>query len=87
MQRELAEYRQKIDSNNQENETLKSKMNKLAGENVSLSEEVKGAQESLRLSSQQNSKMTKELNDYKERINVNNQESETYRIKIQKLMT
>jgi len=47
---------------------------------------VRTAQENLRLSANQISKLNSELNDYKNRVSVNNQESETYKLKIQKLM-
>ena len=56
-------------------------------ENQFLGEEVRTAQENLRLSANQISKLNSELNDYKNRVSVNNQESETYKLKIQKLMT
>lgn len=46
---------------------------------------MKNAQESLRLSSATQAKLNKELNEYKSRITQNNAESETYKIKIQKL--
>jgi chromosome segregation ATPase len=85
MAKELNEYRLRIDQNNQENDLLKGKMNKLVGENSSLGEEVKNAQESLRLSSATQAKLARELNEYKQKIVDNNQESETYRIKLQKL--
>lgn len=55
-------------------------------ENQFLGEEVRTAQENLRLSANQISKLNSELNDYKNRVSVNNQESETYKLKIQKLM-
>lgn len=61
-------------------------MNKILAENANLGEEVKSAQESLRLSSATQAKLARELNEYKSKITENNQESETYRIKIQKLM-
>ena len=41
----------------------------------------------MRLSSANQNKLTKELNDYKMRIGDNNKESETYKIKIQKLLS
>lgn len=44
---------------------------------------MRNAQENLRLSANQISKLNNELNDYKSR---NNQESETYKMKLQKLM-
>lgn len=37
MQREINEYKQRIEQNNQENENLKNKINKLSQENTSLS--------------------------------------------------
>jgi hypothetical protein len=83
----LNEYKQRIISNDQENNGLKSKIQKLLSENTSLGEEVRGAQENLRLSSAQQSKLNAELNEYKSKITANNQESETYRLKIQKLMS
>jgi len=51
-----------------------------------LGEEVRNAQENLRLSANQISKLNSELNDYKGKLASNNQESETYRQKLQKLM-
>lgn len=86
MIKEINDYRQRIEQNNQENEAMKLKMNKILAENANLGEEVKVAQESLRLSSATQAKLARELNEYKSKISENNQESETYRIKIQKLM-
>ena len=43
--------------NDRENEQLKNKINKLASENVGLGEEVKAAQESIRLSSATQAKL------------------------------
>lgn len=54
-------------------------------ENSSLNDEVRNVQETLRLSSATQSKLNAELNQYREQIAVNNKESETYRLKIQKL--
>lgn len=45
------------------------------------------AQESLRLSSATQNKLARELSEYRERISVNNSESETYKQRIQKLMS
>jgi FtsZ-binding cell division protein ZapB len=86
MVKDINEYKQRIEQNNQENETLKQKINKLVSENASLGEEARNAQESLRLSSATQAKLQRELNEYKSKITDNNAESETYRIKIQKLM-
>lgn len=85
--RELSEYKQRIDQNNQENDMLKQKIQKMSGENVSLNEEVRNAQENLRLSANTQARLNKELQEYKMRIDANNQESDTYRIRIQKLMS
>lgn len=86
MIRDINEYKQKIEQNTQENEALKQKINKLVSENASLGDEARTAQESLRLSSATQAKLQRELNEYKSKITENNAESETYRIKIQKLM-
>lgn len=86
MIKEINDYKQRIEQNNAENEAMKLKMNKILAENANLGEEVKTAQESLRLSSATQAKLARELNEYKTKISENNQESETYRIKIQKLM-
>jgi uncharacterized coiled-coil DUF342 family protein len=48
---------------------------------------VRNAQENLRLSANQQQKLVKEINDFKNQISMNNQESDTYRQKMQKLMT
>ncbi len=62
-------------------------MQKLMSENSSLGDEVRNAQETLRLSSATQAKLNNELNQYREQIAANNKESETYRIKIQKLIS
>lgn len=87
LMRELNEYKQRIDQNNLENENLKGKIQKLSGENVSLGEEVRTAQENLRLSANTQARLNKELQEYKMRIDMNNQESDTYKQKIQKLLS
>lgn len=84
---ELTDYKQRIDQNNQENSTLKNKIQKLMSENSSLSGEVGNAQEALRLSSATQAKLQRELQDLRGHIDSNNQDSETYRIKIQKLVS
>mgnify|MGYP001000009830 FL=1 len=62
-------------------------MQKLMSENSSLGDEVRNAQETLRLSSATQAKLNNELSQYREQIAANNKESETYRIKIQKLIS
>ena len=61
-------------------------MQNLIKENQSLGEEVRNAQENLRLSANQISKLNGELNDYRVRIEANNSESETYKQRINKLL-
>ena len=61
-------------------------MQNLIQENQHLGEEVRNAQENLRLSANQISKLNNELGEYKSRLTANNQESETYKQKLQKLL-
>ena len=60
-------------------------MQSIIQENQHLTEEVRNAQENLRLSANQISKLNNEVNEYKNRLDSNVEESETYRKKIQKL--
>ena len=50
-----------------------------------MEDEVRTAQENLRLSANQNQKIMRELQDYKARIEQNNQENELLKQKIGKL--
>lgn len=84
---ELDEYRSKITTNDQENNNLKMKIQKLLSENTSLGDEVRGAQENLRLSAATQAKLKAELDQFRNQISQNNQESETYKQKIQKLLS
>jgi len=59
---ELSEYKARIAANDQENNMLKQKMNNLIKDNQNLDEEVRNAQENLRLSANQMKKLTTELN-------------------------
>jgi len=72
---ELNDYKMRIQGNNQENEQLKGRIQMLMGENTSLGDEVRTAQENVRLSANQMQKMNMEINEYKTRITSNNQES------------
>ncbi len=56
------------------------------GENKGLEGEMREVQENLRLSAQQNQKIMREMNDYKDRMSTNDQESEALKKKIQKLL-
>ena len=58
---ELDQFRNTINQNNQESETYKQKIQKLLNENNSLGEEIRGAQENLRLSANTVSKLNNEL--------------------------
>ena len=66
---------------------LKMKIQKITGENVSLGEEVREAQENLRLSANTQAKLNKQLNEYKARIDANDRESDTYKQRMQKLLS
>ena len=57
--KELNEYKKRIEENNRENDSLKQKIQKLSSENTNLNEEMKDAQESLRLSAGQQQKLNK----------------------------
>jgi hypothetical protein len=49
--------------------------------------EMQTAEENLRLSTGQISKLNNELNEYKNQISTNNKDSEMFRLKIQKLLS
>lgn len=55
--------------------SLQDKISKLVHENTSMDDEVRNAQENLRLSANQNQKLMRELNEYKQRIEQNNMEN------------
>jgi hypothetical protein len=63
------------------------KIQKLLSENSSLGEEVRGAQENLILSAVTQSKLKAELDQFRNDMTMSNQESETYKMKIQKLLS
>lgn len=83
---ELNECKARIEQNNMESEGIRKKMQNILQENQHLGEEVRAAQENLRLSANQIAKLNGELNDHRGRLAANNQESETYKQKIQKLL-
>ena len=58
---ELNEYKNRITANNQESETYRQRIQKLVSENTSLGDEVRNAQENLRLSEGQMSKLQNEF--------------------------
>jgi uncharacterized protein YoaH (UPF0181 family) len=63
---------------------FKQRIQKLLSENTNLGEEVRTSQENLRLSAAQTTKLNNDLNEFR---NIFGQESETYKQKIQKLMS
>ena len=84
--RELNEYRDRLSSNDQEAEMLKKKIQKLLQENAGLGEEVRNAQENIRLSNAQQSKALQELNEYKGRIDQIDSENDMIKRKMQQIM-
>ena len=84
---QLQEYERRIHENESENDGIRRKMQNLVKENQALGEEVRNAQENLRLSANQISKLNSELNDYRVKIESNNSESESYKQRIHKLMS
>ena len=65
---------------------MKKKIQKLLQENTGLADEVRDAQENVRLSNAQQSKAFQELQEYKRRIEQNDIESENFRKKMQGLV-
>lgn len=65
--------------------TLQEKITRLVSENTEFEGEMRSAQENLRLSANQNRKIMLELEEYKQRIDQNNQENSILKQKIQKL--
>jgi regulator of replication initiation timing len=76
----------RIQSNDQESNNLKMKIQKLLSENASLGDEARNAQENLRLSSATMAKLKAELDDYKNKINLNDDENNKIKMKMQKLL-
>ena len=61
MNREVNDYKNQIAENNRETETYRQKIKKLTSENTMLGDEVRTAQDNLRLSASQMSKLNNEL--------------------------
>jgi len=76
-----------IDGMNKTIGSLQEKIKKLVHENTEIDSEVRNAQENLRLSANQNQKLVQELNDYKNKIAANDQESNLLRQKMSKLIS
>lgn len=75
-----------IDAMNKTIGSLQEKITRLVSENTSINDEVRNAQENLRLSANQNAKIVAELNEYKSRIAANDQENNLIKQKINNLM-
>ena len=71
----------------QECERLNVLVEKRNAEIRALGGDVQEAQEAVRLSAQQTSKLSLELNDFRQRYDMSSQESETYKQRIQKLLS
>ena len=65
--------------------SLQDKISRLVNENTSIEDEMRQAQENLRLSANQNQKMMRQINDYKRKIEQNNTENENLKNRINKL--
>ncbi len=63
---------QEISDMNQSIGSLQSKITRLVNENTSMEDEMRQAQENLRLSANQNQKMMKDISEYKKLIDQNN---------------
>ena len=84
---DLQEYKRRIEQNDQESQQFKQKIQKLLGENSSLGEEVRGAQENMRLSAATMTKLKAELDDYRNKITTNDQENNSLKMKMQKILS
>lgn len=65
--------------------SLQEKITRLVNENTEAEGEIRNAQENIRLSANQNRKIMIELEQYKQKIDQNNQENTVLKQKIQKL--
>ena len=65
---------------------MKKKIQKLLQENTGLADEVRDAQENVRLSNAQQSKAFQELQEYKRRIEQNDNDSENLKKNMQNLV-
>ena len=80
------EANNKIDILKQECERLNSLIEKKNAEIRALGGEVDEAKESLRLSAAHTSKLTAEINDFKGRLGQSNEETQTYKQRLQKML-
>ena len=85
--KKIAENENRIAMMGQELERLNGVIERKNNEIRALGGEIQEAQENLRLSAAQTSKISAELADYRNRFQASNEESETYKQKIQKLLS
>ena len=85
--KKIGEYENRIALMGQELERLNGVIERKNNEIRALGGEIQEAQENLRLSAAQTSKISAELADYRNRFQATNEESETYKQKIQKLLS
>jgi len=81
-----AEFENKVNILTGECERLNTLVEKRNNEIRALGGQVQEAQDELRLSSQQFSKINNELNDYRNKLGTTTQEQEAYKVRIQKLL-
>ena len=72
MQSEINQYRERMGENSQEFEEFKNRIQRLISENQSLGEELRTAQDSIRLSANTNQKLMGEIASYRDEISNNN---------------
>ena len=70
---ELNEYRARLEQIDSENDMIKRKMQNVIQENQHLGDEIRNAQENLRLSANQSAKLNGEISDYRNRMEVSNE--------------
>lgn len=85
--KKIPEYESKIALFAQELQRLNGVIEKKNSQIRALGGQISEAQENLRLSTQQQNRLSNELNDYRSRLDIGNQESETYKQRIQKLLS
>ena len=86
LKRAVAEYENKVGILKEECERLNALVEKRNNEIRALGGEVNEAKEGLRLSAQHTSKLTNELNDFRSRLGQSNEETQTYKQKLNKLL-
>lgn len=76
-----------IDEMNKSIGSLQAKITRLVTENTGMEDEMRNAQENLRLSANQNAKMARDIAEYKKLIDQNNSENERIKGRMDKLVS